>query len=67
MLGEEAVGELRPRPAGFADAAGGRRFDRLTTGWHVLRVWEHELARRGETKLVGRLLRAMLGKDGVTG
>jgi DNA mismatch endonuclease, patch repair protein len=28
-------------------------------GWRVLRVWEHELARRNEMRLVGRIRRAM--------
>lgn len=28
-------------------------------GWRVLRIWEHELARRGEERLVGRLRRAL--------
>jgi DNA mismatch endonuclease, patch repair protein len=28
-------------------------------GWRVLRVWEHELSRRSERRLVGRIRRAM--------
>jgi DNA mismatch endonuclease (patch repair protein) len=27
-------------------------------GWRVLRVWEHELARKNETRLVRRIIRA---------
>ena len=30
-------------------------------GWRVLRVWEHELARRNEALLLGRLGRALGG------
>ena len=39
--------------------------DRLVTrtlrkiGWRVLRIWEHELARKNETRLVARLRRAL--------
>ena len=29
------------------------------TGWRVLRVWEHELARKNEARLVGRIERAL--------
>jgi DNA mismatch endonuclease (patch repair protein) len=29
------------------------------TGWHVLRVWEHELARKNEARLVSRLTAAV--------
>ena len=38
--------------------------DRLVTrtlrrrGWRVLRIWEHELARRNEARLLGRIRRA---------
>ena len=34
-----------------------RRVNRLlrATGWKVIRVWEHELKRRDEAKLVHRL------------
>lgn len=31
-------------------------------GWQVVRVWEHELARKNETRLLARLRREM-GKD----
>jgi DNA mismatch endonuclease (patch repair protein) len=47
-----------------------RRRDRLVVrtlrarGWHVLRVWEHELARRNEARLLGRIRRALaLGRS----
>jgi DNA mismatch endonuclease (patch repair protein) len=30
-------------------------------GWHVLRIWEHQLARRNERRLVARLRRAIAG------
>jgi DNA mismatch endonuclease (patch repair protein) len=30
------------------------------SGWHVLRIWEHELARRNETQLLRRLQTAGL-------
>ena len=39
--------------------------DRLVTrtlrkiGWRVLRIWEHELARKNETRLVARLRRVL--------
>lgn len=39
--------------------------DRLVTqtlrkaGWHVLRIWEHELARKNETRLLKRIGRAL--------
>jgi len=39
--------------------------DRLVTralrraGWRVLRIWEHELTRRSEARLVSRILRAL--------
>jgi DNA mismatch endonuclease (patch repair protein) len=42
-----------------------RRRDRLVSrtlrahGWHVLRVWEHELSRRNQARLLGRIRRAM--------
>ena len=29
-------------------------------GWHVLRVWEHELARKNEARLVRRIQRVVL-------
>ena len=41
--------------------------DRLVTrtlrarGWRVLRVWEHELVRRNEGRLLGRIRRALGG------
>ena len=28
-------------------------------GWHVLRVWEHELRRQNQARLIGRIRRAM--------
>ncbi|MBI2925429.1 MAG: very short patch repair endonuclease [Verrucomicrobia bacterium] len=43
---------------------GNQARDRLVTrtlrksGWHVVRVWEHELARKREERLVARLRRA---------
>jgi DNA mismatch endonuclease (patch repair protein) len=39
--------------------------DRLVTrtlrraGWHVLRIWEHELARKNESRLLRRIQRAL--------
>ena len=45
--------------------AANTRRDRLVTrtlrngGWHVLRIWEHELARKNEARLVARLRRAL--------
>jgi DNA mismatch endonuclease (patch repair protein) len=39
--------------------------DRLVTralrraGWRVLRIWEHELTRKSEARLVSRILRAL--------
>ncbi len=59
-------------PAGNRDfwaakLAANRRRDRLVTrtlralGWRVLRVWEHELSRRNEARLLRRLRRAMPG------
>jgi DNA mismatch endonuclease (patch repair protein) len=45
--------------------AGNQRRDRLVLrtlrakGWYVLRVWEHELSRRNEKRLLARLRRAM--------
>jgi DNA mismatch endonuclease (patch repair protein) len=39
--------------------------DRLVTrtlrkaGWRVLRIWEHELARKNEVRLLNRILRAL--------
>ena len=45
--------------------AGNRRRDRLVSrtlrarGWHVIRVWEHELSRRNRARLLGRIRRAM--------
>ena len=45
--------------------AANRARDRLVTrtlraqGWHVLRVWEHELLRRDERRLLSRLNRAL--------
>ena len=48
--------------------------DRLVTrtlrraGWRVLRVWEHELARKSQRRLLSRLWRAILpDPDGETG
>ena len=47
--------------------AGNRARDRFVNrtlrrmGWRVLRVWEHELARRNEALLLGRLGRALGG------
>ena len=44
-----------------------KRRDRLVTrmlrkaGWRVRRIWEHELARKNETRLVGRIRRAVAG------
>ncbi|NOS68991.1 MAG: DNA mismatch endonuclease Vsr [Verrucomicrobia bacterium] len=29
------------------------------TGWHILRIWEHELARNNETRLLRRIQRAL--------
>lgn len=29
------------------------------TGWRVLRIWEHELARKNEARLLNRIRRAM--------
>ncbi|MGI8966507.1 MAG: DUF559 domain-containing protein, partial [Limisphaerales bacterium] len=40
--------------------------DRLATrtlrslGWRVLRIWEHELARKNERRLLSRLRRALI-------
>ncbi|HZF00628.1 MAG TPA: DUF559 domain-containing protein [Methylomirabilota bacterium] len=28
-------------------------------GWHVLRIWEHELSRKNETRLVQRIKRVL--------
>jgi DNA mismatch endonuclease, patch repair protein len=28
-------------------------------GWHVLRIWEHELARKNEVRLLGRIRRML--------
>jgi len=45
--------------------AGNKTRDRLVTrtlrkaGWRVLRIWEHELARKNEPKLVKRIQRAL--------
>ena len=45
--------------------AGNRRRDALVTrtlrraGWRVLRVWEHELARKNEARLLRRIERAV--------
>jgi DNA mismatch endonuclease (patch repair protein) len=45
--------------------AGNRKRDRLVVrtlrarGLHVLRVWEHELSRRNQARLLGRMRRAM--------
>ncbi|MBM3841232.1 MAG: very short patch repair endonuclease [Verrucomicrobia bacterium] len=49
----------RPRIAGnrARDALVSRRLRRA--GWRVFRVWEHELARRNEARLPGRLRRAL--------
>jgi DNA mismatch endonuclease (patch repair protein) len=33
-------------------------------GWKVLRVWEHELTRRNERRLVARLARALVSAGG---
>jgi DNA mismatch endonuclease (patch repair protein) len=44
--------------------------DRLVTrtlkqrGWHVLRVWQHELSRKNERFLVRRILRAIAHENG---
>ena len=52
--------------------AANRGRDRLVTralrnnGWRVLRIWEHELARKNEARLVVRLRRA-LGTSAVRG
>ena len=41
--------------------AGNKHRDRLVrqtlrkAGWHVLRIWEHELARKNETRLLRRV------------
>ncbi len=45
--------------------AANRERDRLVTrtlrktGWRVLRIWEHELARKNEARLVARLRRVL--------
>jgi DNA mismatch endonuclease (patch repair protein) len=31
-------------------------------GWRVLRIWEHELAKRNERRLLGRVMRGLAGK-----
>jgi len=47
--------------------AGNRARDRLVNrtlrkmGWRVLRIWEHELARRNEPRLQARICRALAG------
>ncbi len=28
-------------------------------GWHILRIWEHELAKKNQSRLVGRIRRAV--------
>lgn len=33
-----------------------------TSGWRVLRIWEHELARRNQTQCLRRLKRALAGR-----
>ena len=33
-------------------------------GWHVLRIWEHELSRKGETKLLRRIRRMLFVASG---
>jgi DNA mismatch endonuclease (patch repair protein) len=44
---------------------GNRRRDRLVSrglaaaGWRVVRVWEHALARKNQTRLLGRIRRAL--------
>ena len=46
-------------------SAGNKARDRLVTrtlracGWKVLRIWEHELARKNERRLLSRLHRAL--------
>ena len=44
-----------------ANKARDRRVNRVLRkeGWHVLRIWEHELVRKNETHLVRRIQRAM--------
>jgi len=48
---------------------GNRARDRLVTrtlrrnGWRVLRIWEHELARKNEPRLLARLSRAVSGSE----
>ena len=32
-------------------------------GWRVLRIWEHELARRNESRLLRRIHRALMPGD----
>jgi DNA mismatch endonuclease (patch repair protein) len=46
-----------------ANRARDRRVNRAlrAAGWRVLRIWEHELARRREARLVARLRRALDG------
>jgi DNA mismatch endonuclease (patch repair protein) len=47
--------------------AGNQARDRLVTrtlrrqGWRVLRIWEHELSRKGEARLIWRLRQALPG------
>jgi len=44
-----------------ANQARDRRVNRVlkSRGWTVVRVWQHELKRRNETRLVGRLRRRL--------
>jgi very-short-patch-repair endonuclease len=32
-------------------------------GWRVLRIWEHELTKKNEARLPGRLRRALMPGD----
>ena len=51
-----------------AKVQGNKQRDRLVvrilgqTGWGVLRIWEHELARRHEPRMVRRIRRALAGQ-----
>jgi DNA mismatch endonuclease (patch repair protein) len=53
--------------------AGNRSRDRLVVetlrrrGWKVLRIWQHELCKRGELGLVRRIRRALTGASGPCG
>ena len=54
------------RPFWAAKLASNKRRDRLVNrtlagrGWRVLRVWEHELARKNEGRLLGKIRRKTL-------